>query len=58
MHITSKLLQMLFCDYYTDTKPKPENVLMIHENPAYDYVKTARIVTQKNSAYEDITNLH
>ena len=31
---------------------------MVHENPAYDYVKTAKIVTQKNSAYEDITNLH
>ena len=31
---------------------------MAQDNPAYDYIKTTGIVTQKNDAYEVVQKVH
>ena len=39
---------------YTARKNKPETMMMTENNPAYGFVTTPHITTQKNSAYEII----
>lgn len=43
---------------YTAVKVKQETWIIAQDNPAYDYIKTEMIVTQRNTAYEDIQKFH